>query len=58
MVAGPMICPTCGIAMNCHAEKLVRAAAADGDPSEGVVEELHACPRCGRGASRPAPDGR
>jgi NAD(P)H-dependent FMN reductase/ribosomal protein S27AE len=57
--ASPMICPTCGIAMNHHAEKLVQPTGPEDvtaiDPAlGGIVEELHTCPRCGRAASRRA----
>jgi ribosomal protein S27AE len=62
MDPGPMICPSCGIAMNRHAEKLVLVSAGDdGVPDtglDGIVEELHACPGCGAGASRRGPAGR
>jgi ribosomal protein S27AE len=58
----PMICPSCGVAMNHHAEKLVHptgpADAACMDPVlGGMVEELHTCPACGTGASRRASSG-
>ncbi|TMB49051.1 MAG: hypothetical protein E6J60_13540 [Deltaproteobacteria bacterium] len=54
-----MICPTCGIEMNHHAEKLVLPSgpheASSVDPVlGGMIEELHTCPRCGSGASRRA----
>jgi hypothetical protein len=51
-----MMCPRCGTAMNCHAEKPVEprsyqeARAADG--GVGVVEQVHQCPRCGAVESR------
>lgn len=53
----PMICPSCGVAMNLHAEKLVTPLNAEqaGQMDEalgGMVEEFHACPKCGGGASR------
>ncbi len=53
----PMTCPECGVTMIHHAEKLV-------DPSRpqdralvdpvlgGIVQEVHACPECGKGESR------
>lgn len=55
----PMICASCGVEMNHHAEKLVHptgsADAACMDPVlGGIVEELHTCPACGTGASRRA----
>ena len=52
-----MIRPRCGVEMNHHSDKIVYAA----DPQEatstdstlgGFVEEFHACPKCGGGASR------
>ena len=54
-----MICPTCGIEMNYHAEKLVYPSgpqeASSVDPVlGGMIEELHTCPGCGSGASRRA----
>ena len=45
--AKPMICPSCGLEMNHHAEKAVLSTG----PAD-VVEALHACPACGTGASR------
>ena len=47
-----MMCPQCGIAMNCHAEKIDYMAALSDpeavDPDlDGVVEEVHTCPGCG-----------
>ena len=55
--ASPMICPSCGVEMNHHAEKLVHptgsADEACMDPVlGGIVEEVHTCPACGTGASR------
>jgi ribosomal protein S27AE len=50
-------CPKCGAEMNRHAEKLVHP----GSPAEarlvdvalgGLLEETHACPRCGNVESR------
>jgi ribosomal protein S27AE len=48
-----MICPRCGVEMNCHAIKLNPSAAETNstlvDPDlGGVLEEAHSCPRCGR----------
>ncbi len=54
-----MVCPDCGAEMNRHAEKVDYTA----EPSEpgafdeelgGVLEEFHACPRCGRTLARRA----
>ena len=50
-------CPTCGVEMNRHAEKVDYASTAaqeDGfDPDfGGAVEEFHTCPECGRTHSR------
>ena len=49
-----MVCPSCGGEMNHHAEKLVLPTG-PGDVVDpvlgGVVEEMHACPACGTGAS-------
>ena len=47
-----MICPKCGTLMNHHADKLLLPDsdrdAADVDAQlGGVVEETHACPKCG-----------
>jgi predicted RNA-binding Zn-ribbon protein involved in translation (DUF1610 family) len=55
-----MVCPTCGVEMNLHAEKVDYTDASDEaeglDPDlGGVVEEFHTCPECGRTlARRPA----
>jgi hypothetical protein len=54
-----MICPDCRIAMNYHAEKLDYTAALVApdavDPDlDGVLEEVHACPRCGKMGTRRA----
>lgn len=50
-------CPKCGAEMNRHAEKLVHPAdlveARRIDPAlGGLLEETHACPRCGNVESR------
>lgn len=50
-------CPKCGAEMNRHAEKLVHPAdlveARRIDPAlGGLLEETHACPRCGNVKSR------
>ncbi len=55
----PMTCPTCGITMNQHAEKLMDPVtpeqAAKADPAlGGVIQEFHTCPGCGCCASRMA----
>lgn len=56
--SSPMICPSCGVEMNHHAEKLVHPTEAADDSLDpvlgGLVEELHACPACGTGAVRRA----
>lgn len=57
MAAPKMICPACGAAMNHHAEKIdhlatLRDAAAIDPDLEGVVQEMYACPSCGKSASR------
>jgi ribosomal protein S27AE len=54
-----MICPDCGVEMNHHCDKLVYTTGShDGgqiDPElGGLIEEFHACPKCGGGGSRPA----
>lgn len=50
-------CPKCGTPMNRHAEKLVYAE----NPAEarladpllgGLIEETHACPKCGNVEAR------
>ena len=50
-----MACPKCGAEMNHHADKVILGHSAAGDRSEfgGMVEELHQCPACGAGVSRP-----
>ena len=51
----PMQCPMCGTTMNRHGEKIVYHGIGRTDPDlGGPVEEMHACPRCGYVASRPA----
>ncbi len=54
-----MICPDCGVEMNHHAEKINYGAAMEGSAAVdrdfgGVLEEVYACPRCGRTGVRPA----
>lgn len=55
-----MKCPECGDEMNHHADKVVPPSDPAGlQPADlvlgGVVQEAHACPRCGAIAMRPAP---
>ena len=55
----PMTCDGCGARMNAHAEKPVvplgPAEAVGADPAfDGIIEEIHQCPRCGRVQSRRA----
>lgn len=55
--AAKMICPSCGVEMNRHAERLVyptspEEAARMDTVLGGVIEEDHTCPSCGRVASR------
>jgi predicted RNA-binding Zn-ribbon protein involved in translation (DUF1610 family) len=53
----PMTCAACGVTMNPHAEKPVEpisadeAERADQNP-DGLIEEIHQCPRCGDVRSR------
>jgi len=54
-----MICSICRVEMNHHCDKLVHTTdpqdAGQADPSlGGFIEEFHACPKCGGGASRRA----
>lgn len=54
-----MVCPTCKVAMNHHAEKLdYTAALAEPravDPELGaILTEAHVCPKCGKTANRRA----
>ncbi len=54
-----MRCSDCGVELNHHAEKLdltavlVEHDAVDSD-LEGILEEFHTCPKCGRSESRRA----
>ena len=53
----PMICPKCGVTMNCHGEKLAdprsREEACHLDAVlGGVVLQSHSCPACGANAAR------
>jgi len=48
-----MICPACGVEMNHHAMKIDYSTSFDDshniDPVfEGVLQEAHTCPQCGR----------
>jgi len=53
--ADKMNCPDCGAEMNHHADKLVYDSAPDEDAGEGgFILEAHACPGCGRSATRAA----
>ena len=52
-----MSCPVCGVPMNHHGEKLVEPRSAEEarrmqSSPVGLIEEIHACPRCGAVASR------
>jgi ribosomal protein S27AE len=50
-----MRCPDCGAEMNHHADKLVYdVAPGEGEDEGGVIIESHACPACGRTATRAA----
>ena len=54
-----MMCPQCGIEMNCHAEKIDYLTALTEpnaiDPAlGGIVEEVHTCPGCGDMGTRRA----
>lgn len=54
-----MVCHTCNMEMNHHAEKLVdprtpqETTRADAELG-GIVEEMHTCPGCGKVESRSA----
>lgn len=55
----PMICPKCGATMNHQADKLVHPlteaeSALMTAAFDGVIEEVFACPECGRIESRRA----
>lgn len=53
--ADKMKCPDCGAEMNHHADKLVYDSAPGEDVNEGgFILEAHACPGCGRSATRAA----
>jgi predicted RNA-binding Zn-ribbon protein involved in translation (DUF1610 family) len=58
-MAEGMTCPVCGSAMNHQADKLVHPTTreeAEGmtNAMDGVIEEVFACPNCGRIESRRA----
>jgi hypothetical protein len=58
-MAEPMICPADGAQMNHQASKLVyprtrEEAAAMTDAIDGVIDDVYACPVCGRIESRRA----
>jgi ribosomal protein S27AE len=62
MAVHKMKCPRCGAEMNLHAEKIVygvSTASAVEEPSgtDEVLQEFHACPRCGATEARNASDG-
>ena len=54
-----MSCPECDATMNRHAEKLAYGESAEGlrqmAGSEGLLEEIYACPACGNVESRRVP---
>lgn len=57
-----LLCPDCGVGMNRHAEKINYMVAPEQsqyiDPElDGVLEEIHACPVCGKAHARPLDDG-
>jgi len=57
MGQNPMMCTTCGIPMNRHAEKLVEPRDEDEVLRSnalfgGEIEEIHTCPGCGCVGSR------
>ena len=51
-----MICSKCQVEMNHHCDKIVYQAGMDDAGTDlglgGIIEEFHACPQCGGGASR------
>jgi uncharacterized protein with PIN domain len=55
----PMRCPRCGAEMNHQADKLVHPTTREEaeritEAMDGVIEEIYACPACGRIDSRRA----
>ena len=50
--AETMICPRCGSAMNCHAEKPCEPRSAEEARAAEIMVETHYCPNCGAVASR------
>ena len=58
-MAEPMTCPACGTPMNHQADKLVHPTTREEaermtNAMDGVIEEVFACPKCGRIESRRA----
>jgi ribosomal protein S27AE len=56
-IGEPMTCPRCGAKMNHHADKTLYFTEADETCSvdlaeSAVVDEIHACPKCGAASSR------
>jgi len=49
-----MICPSCGVEMNHHCDKLVYTTDTKDAGPTGFIAEFHSCPKCGGGASRHA----
>lgn len=52
-----LICPECGAEMNHHATKVDYGAYDNGPLNsvfDGVLNEVHTCPQCGRTELRPA----
>jgi ribosomal protein S27AE len=58
MPTAKLICPTCGVEMNHHADKLDLSAPPRESETDlgldGAIEETHTCPGCGNAASRRA----
>lgn len=59
MESEKMMCPDCGVEMNHHADKIDYTRALEepeaiDDALGGIVEEAHACPKCGRMSGRRA----
>jgi rubredoxin len=50
----PIICPDCGVEMNFHAEKLVYREPEPSARARIAIDEIHACPSCGKIESRAA----
>ncbi len=55
-----LLCPDCGVEMNCHAEQIDYAASLDEEDAVvdadfgGVIEEAYTCPACGKTLVRKA----